>query len=79
MWLSAVGLVPENDPFFARTYPWYGFRVGLIGDLVRSTGQAQGELAETGADVRSLITLSLAGLTAGGVLLLSSRRLSRKQ
>lgn len=78
MWLSAVGLVPEDDAALVRSYPWYGFRVGLIGDLVPSTGQASGELAETGADVRSLVTLSLAGLTAGGVLLLSSRRLWRK-
>jgi hypothetical protein len=33
MWLSAVGLVPEDDAFFALTYPWYGFRIGVIGDL----------------------------------------------
>jgi hypothetical protein len=33
LWLSAIGLQPENNRFFKRTYPWLGFRVGAIGDL----------------------------------------------
>ena len=33
LWLSAVGLQPEGDQFFKLTYPWLGFRVGVIGDL----------------------------------------------
>lgn len=31
MWPSAIGLQPENNAFFDRTYPWLGFRVGAIG------------------------------------------------
>ena len=33
LWLSAVGLQPEGDQFFKLTYPWLGFRVGVLGDL----------------------------------------------
>jgi formylglycine-generating enzyme required for sulfatase activity len=33
MWPSAVGLQPQDNAFFDRTYPWLGFRVGVIGDL----------------------------------------------
>lgn len=33
LWLSAVGLVPQDDGFFSLNYPWYGFRIGLIGSL----------------------------------------------
>jgi hypothetical protein len=33
LWLSAVGLQPQGDEFFKFTYPWLGFRVGVIGDL----------------------------------------------
>ena len=33
LWLSAVGLQPENNQFFEQTYPWLGFRVGVIGKL----------------------------------------------
>ncbi len=31
LWLSAVGLQPQDNAFFERTYPWLGFRVGYIG------------------------------------------------
>ena len=31
MWLSAVGLQPQDNVFYAHTYPWLGFRVGYIG------------------------------------------------
>ena len=33
LWLSAIGLQPENNRAFTLTYPWLGFRVGVIGDL----------------------------------------------
>jgi formylglycine-generating enzyme required for sulfatase activity len=33
MWPSAIGLQPENNAFFDRTYPWLGFRVGVIGSV----------------------------------------------
>jgi hypothetical protein len=33
LWLSAVGLNPENNKLFMTTYPWLGFRVGVVGDL----------------------------------------------
>ena len=33
LWLSAIGPQPEDNRFFKRTYPWLGFRVGVIGDL----------------------------------------------
>lgn len=33
MWPSAIGLQPQDNFFFARTYPWLGIRVGVIGDL----------------------------------------------
>jgi formylglycine-generating enzyme required for sulfatase activity len=33
MWLSAVGLQPQDNLFYNRTYPWLGFRIGVIGDL----------------------------------------------
>jgi hypothetical protein len=31
MWLSAVGLQPQDNTFYVRTYPWLGFRIGYIG------------------------------------------------
>jgi hypothetical protein len=33
LWLSAVGLQPQSNPFYNETYPWQGFRVGVIGKL----------------------------------------------
>jgi hypothetical protein len=32
LWLSAVGLQPQQDTFFRETYPWLGFRIGVIGE-----------------------------------------------
>jgi len=32
LWLSAVGLQPQNNTFFTATYPWLGFRIGVIGE-----------------------------------------------
>lgn len=31
LWLSAVGLQPQDNAFFTKTYPWLGFRIGYIG------------------------------------------------
>jgi formylglycine-generating enzyme required for sulfatase activity len=31
LWLSAVGLQPQDNAAFTRTYPWLGIRVGVIG------------------------------------------------
>ncbi len=33
MWPSAVGLQPQDNVFFNLTYPWFGIRLGVIGDL----------------------------------------------
>jgi formylglycine-generating enzyme required for sulfatase activity len=31
LWLSAVGLQPQDNTFYTATYPWLGFRVGVVG------------------------------------------------
>ena len=33
LWLSAVGLQPQDNAFYTATYPWLGFRIGVIGNL----------------------------------------------
>lgn len=33
LWLSAVGLNPQNNAFYNQTYPWLGFRIGAIGNI----------------------------------------------
>lgn len=33
MWISAVGLQPQYNKFYDLTYPWLGFRIGVVGDL----------------------------------------------
>ncbi len=33
LWLSAVGLQPQENTFFTATYPWLGIRVGVLGNL----------------------------------------------
>jgi formylglycine-generating enzyme required for sulfatase activity len=33
LWISAVGLQPQDNAFFTATYPWLGIRVGVIGNL----------------------------------------------
>jgi formylglycine-generating enzyme required for sulfatase activity len=30
LWLSAVGLQPQDNVLFTRTYPWLGIRIGMI-------------------------------------------------
>ena len=32
LWLSAIGLQPQDDKFYNAVYPWLGFRIGVIGD-----------------------------------------------
>jgi len=34
LWLSAVGLQPQDNTFFTATYPWLGLRIGVVGDLM---------------------------------------------
>jgi formylglycine-generating enzyme required for sulfatase activity len=31
LWLSAVGLQPQDNVFFTATYPWLGIRIGVLG------------------------------------------------
>jgi hypothetical protein len=33
LWLSAVGLQPQDNALFTATYPWLGFRIGVVGNL----------------------------------------------
>ena len=33
LWLSAVGLQPQDNALFTATYPWLGFRVAVLGNL----------------------------------------------
>jgi formylglycine-generating enzyme required for sulfatase activity len=33
LWLSAVGLQPQDNTFFTATYPWLGLRIAVVGDL----------------------------------------------
>ena len=33
LWLSAIGLQPQDNKFYDLTYPWLGFRIGVVGDL----------------------------------------------
>lgn len=33
LWLSAVGLQPQDNVFYTETYPWLGLRIGVVGDL----------------------------------------------
>ena len=33
LWLSAIGLQPQDNKFYNAVYPWLGFRIGVIGNL----------------------------------------------
>jgi hypothetical protein len=33
LWLSAVGLQPQDNKFYTETYPWLGLRIGVVGTL----------------------------------------------
>jgi hypothetical protein len=37
LWLSAIGLNPQDNTFFTATYPWIGIRIGVLGDLKLGT------------------------------------------
>ncbi len=39
LWLSAVGLQPQDNVFYDLTYPWLGFRVGVVGNLKPHRGK----------------------------------------
>ncbi len=38
LWLSAVGLQPQDNTLFTATYPWLGFRIGVLGNLKAGKG-----------------------------------------
>jgi formylglycine-generating enzyme required for sulfatase activity len=38
LWLSAVGLQPQDNTLFTATYPWLGIRIGTLGDLKPQKG-----------------------------------------
>ena len=38
LWLSAVGLQPQDNTFYTATYPWLGIRVGVVGNLKVDNG-----------------------------------------
>jgi formylglycine-generating enzyme required for sulfatase activity len=33
LWLSAIGLQPQDNTFYTATYPWLGFRIGTVGSV----------------------------------------------
>ncbi|HSS34157.1 MAG TPA: hypothetical protein VLL27_12835 [Solirubrobacterales bacterium] len=33
LWISAVGLQPQDNAFYTATYPWLGIRIGVVGNL----------------------------------------------
>ena len=49
LWLSAVGLQPQDNAAFTATYPWLGFRIGVLGNLKRAgrTGRNAADLVPT--------------------------------
>ncbi len=38
LWLSAVGLQPQDNALFTATYPWLGIRLAVVGDLKVAAG-----------------------------------------
>jgi hypothetical protein len=36
-----VGLQPQDNPFYDFTYPWLGFRIGVVGNLSPSVKAAR--------------------------------------
>ncbi len=38
LWLSAVGLQPQDNAFYTATYPWLGIRIGALGNLKLGRG-----------------------------------------
>ncbi len=41
LWLSAVGLQPQDNTFYNATYPWLGIRIGVLGNLKVGKGLPQ--------------------------------------
>jgi hypothetical protein len=39
LWLSAIGLQPQDNAFYTATYPWLGLRIGVIGALGGKAGR----------------------------------------
>jgi hypothetical protein len=39
LWLSAVGLNPQDNAAFTATYPWLGIRIGVVGALAAKGGR----------------------------------------
>ncbi len=37
LWLSAVGLNPQDNAAFTATYPWLGIRIGAVGETAAGT------------------------------------------
>ena len=33
LWISAVGLQPQDNAFYTAIYPWLGIRIGVVGNL----------------------------------------------
>jgi len=38
LWISAIGLQPQDNAFYTATYPWLGIRIGAIGNLKAAKG-----------------------------------------
>jgi hypothetical protein len=38
LWISAIGLNPQDNAFFTATYPWLGIRIGVVGNLKPDKG-----------------------------------------
>ncbi len=38
LWLSAIGLQPQDNTLYTATYPWLGLRIGVIGNPGRRAG-----------------------------------------
>ena len=53
LWLSAVGLQPQDDTFFTATYPWLCFRIGVVGNLQVGEGGARAAAARRPGGHRS--------------------------
>jgi hypothetical protein len=39
LWISAIGPQPQRNEIPMNIYPWLGFRIGLVGEQAKTTGQ----------------------------------------
>jgi hypothetical protein len=53
MWPSAIGLQPQDNAFADRTYPWLGFRIGVLGDPTVRRDRSGARSAAGAAGTRS--------------------------